>query len=71
MNTNLQHYLNPLHLFCRLRGLGLAKKPAFYVCYFYEYIIFNPFLSVLKKFEKIIFIRIRPKETWSNGSWLM
>ena len=70
MNTSLQHYLNPLHIFCRLRGLGLAKKPAFYVCYFYEYIIFNPFLLVLKKIEKTIFRRIRSKEPKSNGSWL-
>ncbi|MCG2776681.1 MAG: hypothetical protein L6406_13485 [Desulfobacterales bacterium] len=32
----LQHYLNPLHIYCRLMNLGLAKDLAIFLCRFYE-----------------------------------
>jgi hypothetical protein len=44
MTAAIQHYLNPLHVYCRLRNLGLAKDPAVMVCRVYERIIFRPFI---------------------------
>ncbi|MEF2145326.1 MAG: hypothetical protein V3573_07770 [Desulfovibrionaceae bacterium] len=32
----LQHILNPLHLFCRLRRAGLRTGPARLLCRFWE-----------------------------------
>jgi hypothetical protein len=36
MPSLLQHYLNPLHIYCRLRDLGLSRWQAIKVCKFYE-----------------------------------
>jgi len=44
MNTTLKHYLNPLHVYCRLRDLGLAKGVAIFLCRFYERTLFNFFV---------------------------
>ena len=44
MSTNLQHYLNPLHIYCRLRDMGIAKKIALRLCRLYERVIFKPLL---------------------------
>jgi len=41
MTTALKHYLNPLHVYCRLRDIGIAKKTAIFLCRFYERTIFN------------------------------
>ncbi|MDR2162110.1 MAG: hypothetical protein LBO77_08255 [Desulfovibrio sp.] len=32
----LQHYLNPLHIYCRLKGCGLSSRSARRVCAAYE-----------------------------------
>ncbi len=45
MSTNLQHYLNPLHVYCRMRDMGMAKKLALYLCQIYERTIFRPLLA--------------------------
>jgi hypothetical protein len=36
----IQHYMNPLHIYCRLRNLGLAKRPAAFLCRIYERALF-------------------------------
>jgi hypothetical protein len=43
MNRILQHYFNPLHIYCRLRDLGMAKGPAIFLCRIYEIAIFRYF----------------------------
>ena len=69
MSTFWQHYLNPLHIFCRLRGIGLPKTLALFLCQFYERAIFKPFL-VNKGNLKIEAVSVRTTEPMSNGSWL-
>ena len=69
MRTQLQHYLNPLHVFCRLRNMGLSKTPALYICLFYERAVFNIFISRLGKLN-ISVGKKRSTESISNGSWL-
>ena len=69
MSTLLQHYLNPLHIFCRLREIGLPKTPAIFLCQFYERAIFNPFLAN-KGNLKIAAVKVHSIEPMSNGSWL-
>ncbi len=44
MSTKLQHYLNPLHVYCRMRDIGMAKKMALNLSQIYERTIFKPFL---------------------------
>ncbi|MFP4036457.1 MAG: hypothetical protein ACLFUE_02945 [Desulfobacteraceae bacterium] len=44
MTTLIEHYLNPLHIYCRLRDLGLGKRPARFICCHYERIIFRRYL---------------------------
>jgi len=41
MTKTLQHYLNPLHVYCRLKDLGLAERPAIFLCRLYERAVFN------------------------------
>jgi len=41
MTASLQHYLNPLHIYCRLRNMGLAKGVAVFLCRVYERAIFR------------------------------
>lgn len=36
MKDTLRHYLNPLHLYCRLRQCGLAAPLAMRVCHAFE-----------------------------------
>ena len=45
MSHKLQHYLNPLHVYCRMRDMGIAKETARYLCRIYERAIFRPFLG--------------------------
>ncbi len=45
MSSKLQHYLNPLHIYCRLRDMGITKRIALLICRTYERVIFRPFLS--------------------------
>lgn len=65
----LEHHLNPLHVFCRLRDLGIGKTPAQFICLIYEKSFFNLF------FNRIIKVRIRARDNYnlkakSNGCWL-
>ena len=41
MRKNFQHYSNPLHVYCRLRDLGISKALAVFLCRFYERAVFN------------------------------
>jgi len=41
MGAVLRHYLNPLHIYCRLRDIGLSKEPAILICRIYERAIFR------------------------------
>ena len=43
MSATIKHYLNPLHIYCRLRDLGLGKSMAAFLCRFYEKTIFNKY----------------------------
>ena len=45
MHKTLQHYLNPLHIYCRLLNLGLPRSVAILIGRFYERIIFSRFLG--------------------------
>ena len=51
MGKVIKHYMNPLHIYCRLRGLGLAKAPAASLCRIYERIIFRHL--IVKKIDCI------------------
>lgn len=51
MGKVIKHYMNPLHIYCRLRGLGLAKTPAASLCRIYERIIFRHL--IIKKIDCI------------------
>jgi hypothetical protein len=41
MTAAIQHYMNPLHIYCRLRNMGLRKGRAIYLCRIYEKAIFK------------------------------
>ena len=69
MLTELQHYLNPLHIFCLMRRGGLAQTPAVFLCRIYEQIIFGPFLGKLIRCKVTVGIDAS-HESVSNGSWL-
>ncbi len=45
----VQHYLNPLHVYCRLRDLGLPGSVARVITSGYERIFFRPASGVLAK----------------------
>ncbi len=45
MVAKLKHYMNPLHIYCRLRDLGLAKGPALFICSIYERSFFRYFVT--------------------------
>jgi hypothetical protein len=41
----LKHALNPLHVYCRLCDLGIARERALMVCRIYERFIFRLFAN--------------------------
>jgi len=43
MTNSFQHYLNPLHVYCRLRDLHVPKGVAIFICKLYERAVFNHF----------------------------
>lgn len=45
MNAALKHYLNPLHIYCRLREIGMGKEKAVALCSLYERYVFKYFLT--------------------------
>ena len=44
-SAHLKHYLNPLHIYCRARDVGLSKVSSSFLCRLYEKGIFKPFIS--------------------------
>jgi hypothetical protein len=36
IKSRLQHYLNPLHIYCRLKGCGLSSRTAIRMSAAYE-----------------------------------
>jgi len=44
MGAALKHYLNPLHVYCRLRDLGMTKGVAVSLCKLYERMVFRLFV---------------------------
>jgi len=42
MGAALKHYLNPLHVYCRLRDLGMTKGVAVSLCKLYERMVSGP-----------------------------
>jgi hypothetical protein len=45
MRNFLQHVLNPLHVYCRLRNIGLTPTSAQRVCRVYERFVYRLVLS--------------------------
>jgi hypothetical protein len=41
IKAGVKHYLNPLHIYCRLRDCGLDKDSAVFVCRWYEKLFFR------------------------------
>ena len=41
MTLELQHYFNPLHIYCRMIDFGFSKDFAMSVCRVYESFIFK------------------------------
>jgi hypothetical protein len=39
--VSIKHYINPLHVYCRLRDIGLEKHKAIGLCRLYEKSIFR------------------------------
>ncbi|WP_173399602.1 hypothetical protein [Pseudodesulfovibrio piezophilus] len=45
LRSHLQHRLNPLHLYCRLRAIGFADKAARTLTGCYEKIVYRRVLA--------------------------
>ena len=43
MSSEMKHFMNPLHIYCRLRELGMSRGPALFLCRIYERSIFKYF----------------------------
>jgi hypothetical protein len=43
MVAAIKHYMNPLHVYCRLRDIGISRNAAMFVCRIYERAIFKYF----------------------------
>ena len=50
MRKTLQHYLNPLHIYCRLLNLGFPRRLAVFISRFYERDIFTLFSGKLYRY---------------------
>lgn len=44
MMMAIQHYLNPLHIYCRMRDAGIPREKAVYICCIYENLFFRHFI---------------------------
>jgi len=62
MRKTLQHSLNPLHIYCRLRNLGFPKSVAISIARFYERAIFTFFSGTLYRYS-------RELRAWVMSSW--
>ncbi len=47
MKSAIRHYLNPLHIYCRLRDVRIPKGMARSLCVIYEHSIFRPLMMIL------------------------
>jgi hypothetical protein len=45
LRNHLQHTLNPLHVYCRLRDMGLAAPTARRLAVRWERLVYGPVLS--------------------------
>ena len=45
IRSNFQHLLNPLHVYCRLRSIGVAHRAANRVCGWYERVLYRQMLT--------------------------
>jgi len=45
LRAHLQHKFNPLHVYCRLRCLGMGHAPARAVCSCYERMLYRLVLA--------------------------
>ena len=45
MRDILQHYLNPLHVYCRMRDIGIGRSHAILFCRYYERVMFKQFTA--------------------------
>ncbi len=45
MGGTIKHYLNPLHIYCRMRNMGIVKDIAMFLRQIYECCIFKHFLT--------------------------
>ena len=45
MKGTIQHFANPLHIYCRLRDIGIPKWVAVFVCRGYEQTVFKHVLA--------------------------
>jgi hypothetical protein len=45
IRSRLQHRLNPLHVYCRLRSLGMAHRTAVMVSGYWERALYRRLLS--------------------------
>ena len=44
IRTIINHVFNPLHVFCRLRDLGISKSRARWLCSIHEQWIYRPLI---------------------------
>jgi hypothetical protein len=51
----VQHFLNPLHLYCRFRDIGLNRHVSFKLCRYYESLIFVWFTLIVKMLIRLCF----------------
>ena len=45
IRSHFQHHFNPLHVYCRLRTLGVADKAARFVTSCYEKVVYRRVLT--------------------------
>ncbi|WP_243543913.1 hypothetical protein [Pseudodesulfovibrio tunisiensis] len=45
IRSRLQHHFNPLHVYCRLRGMGIAHKTARSLTFCYERLVYRLVLA--------------------------
>lgn len=43
MSNTLRHYFNPLHIYCRLRDIGISKSLSLSIIKWYELLIYKHF----------------------------
>ena len=62
MMLNIQHYLNPLHVHCRLVEIGLKKTLSKSLCKYYEILIYGWLASLTVSWID----RLRILKTWTK-----